>query len=265
MAADPSQVCHECKRGSSNPGDEIMFCEMCHTPYHRLCHHPAIDRIFVEVPEAQWFCHECQAKRANSSGDPPLETGQPPVNFEPEVRKAYLSLLPKSLLIQLIQYAEKLHPDLPLYPPHAVQIVERAQEENQEFKRLQYHARPGGYEDLMVRIITENAGEQGVDLQNIWKAVANEKGNLDAAFKHSASRALQRVLRKGRVSENQGKFTPNVDYQPSSDMLLTQLLKADDQVMFDSMPLRIAPPDDELPLQSGDVFTYHKWNDPQPT
>lgn len=54
------QVCKICMRGHSPDFNLIVFCDGCNDPYHQLCHNPPIGRMFIEIPDAQWFCSECQ-------------------------------------------------------------------------------------------------------------------------------------------------------------------------------------------------------------
>ncbi|KAK9239854.1 hypothetical protein V1525DRAFT_338524 [Lipomyces kononenkoae] len=56
------QICKVCSRGHSPESNLIVFCDGCNDPYHQLCHDPPIGRAFIEVAEAQWFCHKCQSK-----------------------------------------------------------------------------------------------------------------------------------------------------------------------------------------------------------
>ncbi len=71
--ASPSEIqfCSICSRGNSPPGNRIVYCGFCETPYHQLCHEPVIDEIFINLTDAEWYCKKCIVKRASL----PLETG----------------------------------------------------------------------------------------------------------------------------------------------------------------------------------------------
>lgn len=50
-------VCQKCEDG----GDEtrLLLCEKCPAAFHIYCLAPPLDR----VPDEEWFCHTCKAKR----------------------------------------------------------------------------------------------------------------------------------------------------------------------------------------------------------
>lgn len=89
-----SHVCKVCKRGSSPKNNQIVFCDECNTPYHQLCHVPPIDRLVIDVPDAQWYCNDCQLKRRER----PLETGLSGENLSLDVVsiQVFLKNLPKA-------------------------------------------------------------------------------------------------------------------------------------------------------------------------
>lgn len=250
-------VCHVCKRESSDPGNPIVFCNQCRTPYHRLCHKPKIDRICIDVLDVKWFCHHCIVQHPELT----LETGVSATMIEPETRKAYLSSLSKEQLIHLLEFAETVEPSLPIYSPNTRKHVAQLQQEDEDIRQIEFQMRPGN-EDLVANIVSEWARKypdsQGVTVLDIWQHIEDSGivSELDATFKHSATRALQRALRKGRLSERNGKYLPNPDYQPSSDLKLTQLLKADDNVMFNHMPLRLMDGQDLNEVVKSDAFSH---------
>ncbi|PRT56244.1 SWM histone demethylase complex subunit phf1 [Wickerhamiella sorbophila] len=244
-------VCKKCKRGNSSDKNEIVFCDSCNTPYHQLCHNPPIDQIVVAVREARWFCNQCEAKQKII----PLETGQTGENLEPEVRMAYLASLSKSQLIQLIRYAETQYPTLPIYSPRTQELYEEMKRKMDEKAAVLPERR--NFEDTLVAVIAEN-GAGGIELPMIWRKLEERSshGKIPSSMKHSASRALQRLLRKGRVTKKADLYFMNSEYQPSSDIALTQLLKATDKVMFSYMPLRMVIDKDELAIEENDAFSH---------
>lgn len=244
-------VCKKCKRGNSGDKNEVVFCDSCNTPYHQLCHNPPIDQIVVDVREARWFCNHCEAQQKIV----PLETGQTGESLEPEVRMAYLSSLSKSQLIQIIRYAETLHPTLPIYSPRTEELYEEMKRNMDEKTAVPHERR--NFEDLLVAVIAES-GAEGVEMPEIWQRLEQRAADskIDSSVRHSASRALQRVLRKGRIMKHNDKYFINTEYQQSSDIALTQLLKASDEVMFGYMPLRMVIDKDETPIEESDAFSH---------
>jgi hypothetical protein len=189
-----------------------VFCDDCNTPYHQLCHVPNIDRIVVSLADAQWFCKECLPKRREM----PLETGLTGEGLSMDVKKTYLSSLSKAQLIELIQYAETLDSKMPLYSPQTHTIVLKMQLENNKrpFPSASHNGQVD-FEDLLVDAMTANSGGQGVQLSQIWKWIArdtNSPNMVDSTFKQSATRALQRALRRGRIIKTGDLYHVNTAY-----------------------------------------------------
>ncbi|CAN6639045.1 hypothetical protein TRVA0_017S01376 [Trichomonascus vanleenenianus] len=236
-------VCKVCQRGNCPKSNQIVFCDECNTPYHQLCHTPAIDRIVVDVADAQWFCKDCQPKRREL----PLETGQTGDGLSLEVKKTYLSSLSRAQLVELILYAETLNPKLPIYSPHAHSVALKMQ--------LQNNRRPHDlntkidYEDLLVDAMNAKSMGNGVELQQIWSWIDHDTNSansvVDTSFVQAATRALQRALRRGRILKNGNLYYVNTEYQPPSELSLSQFLATDDDAMFSEMAMRIPPPSEE--------------------
>lgn len=262
----PGQVCKRCNRGTSTKGNEIVFCDGCNTPYHQLCHEPAIDAIVVNVADAQWFCAACQAQRPGLR----LETGRAGAGLDPGTKATYLSALSRSQLVQLIQYAEKLHPDLPLYSPNVHKYVARIRAENGVRTHPAAGPQRANYEDLLVGVVADLQGPNGVGMPEIWKEAAiRSMKPSDPEFQHTTIRALQRCLRQARLVKRSGRYTVNKAYKPALDSYLTLLLKADDAVIFKPMPLRLHI-SEVPPLEHADAFSHRVYSpavsvDGQPT
>ncbi|CAG8784931.1 19321_t:CDS:2 [Cetraspora pellucida] len=124
-------VCTICRDGRSPKNNRIVLCDKCDIPYHQQCHKPPIESRVVEIPDAEWMCAKCEEvlrgrKRRKvdslsiSSGSISVSSdifrGSSGNGLTEEQKVAYLSSLPQRVLIDLILIAEKLHPDLPLYP-----------------------------------------------------------------------------------------------------------------------------------------------------
>jgi len=255
--------CTVCRKENSTAENPVVFCPQCRKAYHRFCHRPPVDRIYVAVKDAEWFCHECIGQQHPELA---LETGVPSTDIEPETRKEYLLSLTKTQLVYLLQFAETIDPSLPIYSPHTSRDVARLEQENADMRHIEFQMRPGN-EDLVVQVVSDHARSHaqspGVTMLDIWRLI-EEGGHvkngpngeaLDASFKHAATRALQRALRKGRLVERAGRFLPNSDYQPSSESHLKQLLKGDDNVMFSHMPLRLRDGQETAELLKSDTFS----------
>ncbi|KAK9460162.1 uncharacterized protein V1516DRAFT_492074 [Lipomyces oligophaga] len=119
------QICKVCMRGHSPDSNLIVFCDGCNDPYHQLCHDPPIDRSFIDVPEAQWFCGNCLDKR-NSKSVSPLETGLTGAGLTLDDKKTYLSSLQVGQLVELLLLAEKQHPDIKIFSPNTKKLATQA-------------------------------------------------------------------------------------------------------------------------------------------
>lgn len=155
----------------------------------------------------------------------------------------------------LIQYAETLHPDLPLYSPRTQEIVKQMQLENARNKRNSTNSGYVNYEDILVEIL--KGFPNGLEVSDIWQEVQRkQKTPVEAAFKHSASRALQRILRKGRVKMADGRFFFNPEYQPGNDQNLLGILQNDDSYVFSAQPMRLPLFAEDLVLDQSDAFSH---------
>ncbi|KAG9293262.1 hypothetical protein G9A89_010633 [Geosiphon pyriformis] len=115
-------LCSICNEGQSPKHNRIVLCDSCDIPFHQQCHKPTIDDYVTEVRDASWFCSECEEakhggkKRKIESSELPIgESGE---EIPEEKKKKYLASLSMDILINLVLHAEKLHPNLPIYPHH---------------------------------------------------------------------------------------------------------------------------------------------------
>ena len=250
-------VCQICKSETPpNKDDTLVFCCECRRAYHRLCHKPPVARICIEVLDVLWFCKSLAGHHAEQG----LGTGVASTELTSETRKAYLSSLTKTQLIHLLQFAETLQPSLPIYPPNTQSYVEQIEQENEDIRQMKYQIGPGN-EDLLVSVINDYANAHknspGLTIQQLWKELetTGKVERMNAVFKHSTTRALQRALRKCMILERNGNFLPNPDFQATSELYLTQLLKADDKVIFEHIPSRVAE-SNHHEVEKGDVFSH---------
>lgn len=129
----------------------------------------------------------------------------------------YLSSLSKAQLVELIQFAEKMDPKLPIYSPNTNSIALKMQLEND--KREHHNSLSAtnkiDYEDLLVDAILAKSTGHGVEIAQIWNWIARESGSpttVDQTFLQAATRALQRALRRGRILKNGVLYFVNTSY-----------------------------------------------------
>ena len=63
----PGAVCKNCGRSPSLPGNEIVFCDGCNTPWHKYCHDPPIPNEVILTAEKEWFCSDCVVLKEEKS------------------------------------------------------------------------------------------------------------------------------------------------------------------------------------------------------
>jgi hypothetical protein len=114
-----ARICRVCQRGHSPQSNMIVFCDGCNGPFHQLCHDPPIDDLVIQVESAEWFCSACAKLREPK----PLQFGLSGATLTDEEKRSYLASLPMSSLVEIIFFAEKTHPDLPLYDPNTKEIA----------------------------------------------------------------------------------------------------------------------------------------------
>ncbi|TID24951.1 hypothetical protein E2P81_ATG04056 [Venturia nashicola] len=118
-------VCKMCNRGTSPSSNQIVFCDGCGTPYHQYCHDPPIETDVVEIPDKEWFCSTCV--KSKESAEVPNEEGLVTGDgLSADEKRARLSTLPQSRLLELLIQASSIHPDLALFPASATLKPEAA-------------------------------------------------------------------------------------------------------------------------------------------
>lgn len=154
--------------------------------------------------------------------------------------------------MELIQYAEKIDPKLPIYSPNTNSIALKMQLEND--KREHHHtsslsATKIDYEDLLVDAIQAKSTGHGVEISQIWNWIARDSTNppttVDQTFLQAATRALQRALRRGRILKSGVLYFVNTSYQPPSELTLSQFLTSSDDALFSETTMLIPPPTEE--------------------
>ncbi|KAK2750941.1 hypothetical protein FQN57_000015 [Myotisia sp. PD_48] len=131
-------LCLQCDRGHSPDSNVIVFCDDCNGTWHQFCHDPPIEKEVVAVKEKEWFCSECRPVDASSSltqgkeVEPtataaskqitqPLTSNAPSglvrsSRLSVSERRAYLSNLSHSTLVDLILDISSRRPDILIYP-----------------------------------------------------------------------------------------------------------------------------------------------------
>ncbi|CAG8444393.1 12679_t:CDS:2 [Funneliformis mosseae] len=277
-------VCILCHDGSSPKHNRIVLCDKCDTPYHQQCHKPSVEDRVVEIPDAEWMCSKCDDLRErkrrkldatsvsglNSSGSSRYSREISGDGLTEEQKIAYLSSLPQRVLIDLILIAEKLHPDLPLYPadvkekvannaysmsdrshsmsndprvlaistslPHqpflsqisipqqpprqsSLQPTQNYQSSINNNNLSRAHLPAVGidlpsYEEMIVQALASIANPDGSAPRNIFDWM-NSTYPLHKNFRASASQALQKAVKKGRVFRIGTVYKNNPSYRPT--------------------------------------------------
>ncbi|THX02170.1 hypothetical protein D6D18_04077 [Aureobasidium pullulans] len=109
-------VCKACLRPHSPATNMIVFCDGCNTPYHRYCHHPPISQEVVDIPDMEWFCSDCTVRPPPEVDIDSFVSGG---ELTEEQKREVLTLLPSHTLVKLLLRADRLHPELALFPPGA--------------------------------------------------------------------------------------------------------------------------------------------------
>ncbi|CAG8481731.1 11654_t:CDS:2 [Acaulospora morrowiae] len=256
-------VCIVCHDGQSPKHNRIVLCDKCDVPYHQQCHVPSIEDRVAEITTAEWMCSKCEeAKgRKRRKVEPRVSTSNNNLRdisgngLTEEQKIAYLSSLPQRVLIDLILIAEKLHPDLPLYPADVKEQISSnaytaASNKNevdnrpaskdhlshsstvpltsntQSSKTYSDSTDPSrahlpavgvdlpSYEEMIVQALLSIADPAGSAPRNIFEWM-NNTYPLHKNFRASASQALQKAVKKGRVFRIGTVYKLNENYKPA--------------------------------------------------
>lgn len=176
-----SRICRICQRGHSPQSNMIVFCDGCNIPYHQLCHDPPIDDFVIAITDTEWFCRECSSKRTDLA----LVTGMSGASLTEDEKRVYLTSLPHGSLVELLLFAEKRHPELPLYDPNAKAIATKATTQAPDAPKttpmkppvnVNGHTTPVArgrasidYEELIIRALAAINDPVGVQPKFIWE------------------------------------------------------------------------------------------------
>uniref|UniRef100_U9UVV7 Histone H1 n=2 Tax=Rhizophagus irregularis TaxID=588596 RepID=U9UVV7_RHIID len=265
-------VCIICHDGNSPKHNRIVLCDKCDTPYHQRCHKPSIENRVVEIPDAEWICSKCddlrgrKRRKVEISATTVSTVGSSSRSYSSEIsgdgltedqKIAYLSSLPQRVLIDLILIAEKLHPDLPLYPADVKEKIannayasDRGSDPrvltnstalpHQSFmSQMSIPSQPTqsyspssinnnlsrahlpavgidlpSYEEMIVQALASIADPAGSAPRNIFEWM-NSSYPLHKNFRASASQALQKAVKKGRVFRIGTVYKINPNYRPA--------------------------------------------------
>ena len=183
-----ARICRVCQRGHSPQSNMIVFCDGCNTPFHQLCHDPPIDDLVIQVESAEWFCAGCAKSRETR----PLTMGLAGATLTEEEKRLYLASLPMASLVELIFFAEKTHPDLPLYDPKTKELVAAQKasrvartkdttpgttnDEAADHHHYHHHPEDSGgpnWEEMIVRAITALDAGKGVQPKHIFEWISS--------------------------------------------------------------------------------------------
>ncbi|KTW26168.1 hypothetical protein T552_03059 [Pneumocystis carinii B80] len=242
-SAQDSHFCIICQRGHSPSSNRIVFCDGCNFPYHQLCHIPVIDDLVISLSDSEWLCYTCNKKRAKRT----LMTGATGANLTEEEKKTYLASLPLSHLVELLFFCEKMCPSIPFYAPNTREIlmeIRRAKEEaimneNSITEQLNgehfdpesilddsdlsdaadSNADPDNlkgdlpsYENMIIEALTSIHEPRGVPPRIIYEWMESNYPTLNPRFRASASQALQKAVKKGRLQKDGSNYFLNTDY-----------------------------------------------------
>jgi histone demethylase JARID1 len=56
------RVCEECS--GPDHADKLLLCDDCDGGYHTFCLSPPI----IDIPDGEWYCKACTARRDNAFG-----------------------------------------------------------------------------------------------------------------------------------------------------------------------------------------------------
>ncbi|CAB4469353.1 unnamed protein product [Rhizophagus irregularis] len=226
----------------------------------------------VEIPDAEWICSKCddlrgrKRRKVEISATTVSTVGSSSRSYSSEIsgdgltedqKIAYLSSLPQRVLIDLILIAEKLHPDLPLYPADVKEKIannayasDRGSDPrvltnstalpHQSFmSQMSIPSQPTqsyspssinnnlsrahlpavgidlpSYEEMIVQALASIADPAGSAPRNIFEWM-NSSYPLHKNFRASASQALQKAVKKGRVFRIGTVYKINPNYRPA--------------------------------------------------
>ncbi|KAG4304380.1 hypothetical protein PORY_002090 [Pneumocystis oryctolagi] len=242
-SAQDSHFCIVCQRGHSPSSNRIVFCDGCNFPYHQLCHIPVIDDLVISLSDSEWLCYTCNKKRAKRT----LLTGATGANLTEEEKKTYLASLPLSHLVELLFFCEKMCPSIPFYAPNTREIlieIRRAKEEaimNENSITEQQngeHFDPESildddselsdaadsnadadnlrdlpsYENMIIEALTAIHESKGVPPRIIYEWMESNYPTLNPRFRASASQALQKAVKKGKLQKDGSNYFLNTNY-----------------------------------------------------
>ncbi|KAG4302125.1 hypothetical protein PCK1_001397 [Pneumocystis canis] len=242
-SAQDSHFCIVCQRGHSPSSNRIVFCDGCNFPYHQLCHIPVIDDLVINLSDSEWLCFTCNKKRAKRT----LLTGATGASLTEEEKKTYLASLPLSHLVELLFFCEKMCPNIPFYAPNTREIlmeIRRAKEEaimNENSVTEQLNGETfepesildddsdlsdaadsnadadnlkdlPSYENMIIEALTAIHESRGVPPRIIYEWMESNYPTLNPRFRASASQALQKAVKKGKLQKDGSNYFLNTDY-----------------------------------------------------
>ena len=114
-------VCASCLSDHSDPGDELVLCDMCDAAHHQTCHRPRIPDAVLDDPDSKWYCVTCTSQGAQVApvldpADIVWEDSLPASQVPPSTRQAYLDDLPRAYLKKIVEMLLERYPDARVFP-----------------------------------------------------------------------------------------------------------------------------------------------------
>ncbi|KAJ6113613.1 hypothetical protein N7523_006930 [Penicillium sp. IBT 18751x] len=141
--------CAECGRGHSPSNNPIVLCDGCESAWHKHCHNPQIPNGAIQNLDIEWKCNNCEPSQRSGikakfvkgklvkmklARDPkpadrakPHSTTSTPIevagnDFTDTEKRAWLSGLSHSLLVEMLVDISSKHPSLPIFPANMKQL-----------------------------------------------------------------------------------------------------------------------------------------------
>jgi hypothetical protein len=146
--------CAECGRGHSPSNNPIVFCDGCESAWHKHCHNPQIPDVAIDNLETEWKCSNCDPSQRRSSKAKPVKVrsakakkpahsapvgvrkvepdvdpkSQAPTEvachqFSAEEKRAWLSTLTHTALVDMLVDISTNNPSVPIFPANMRELV----------------------------------------------------------------------------------------------------------------------------------------------
>ncbi|KAJ5670345.1 uncharacterized protein N7477_005708 [Penicillium maclennaniae] len=141
--------CAECGRGHSPSNNPIVLCDGCESAWHKHCHNPQIPNGAIQNLDTEWKCNHCEPSQRSGikakfvkgklvkmklAKDPkPAHKAEPNSttsarievagnDFTDTEKRAWLSGLSHSLLVEMLVDISSKNPSLPIFPANMKEL-----------------------------------------------------------------------------------------------------------------------------------------------